>query len=260
MLMLKKISSLQHPLVKHLIKIRLNKVYRYQQQTVIVEGIKPVRELSQSQAFIQVIATDQQLIDHSFTCQQMTLVTEEVMQKISGMQQPEGLMVEIAMPLRTSLTGKRYILALDGINDPGNLGNLIRTALGLGWEGIFMTANSCDPFNEKALRAARGATFHMPLFFGSPLEILQLAHQNALLPLVATMQGQSLEIIRNNLESHAGILLIMGNEARGVSSALAQQCQQVAIPLSSLTESLNVAVAGGILMFNLLKKNDDRRK
>ena len=85
------------------------------------------------------------------------------MKKISGMQTPEGLVVEIEMPKPAPLEGLKYLLALDGVSDPGNVGALLRTALALGWQGIFILDESCDPFNDKALRSARGATFRLPL-------------------------------------------------------------------------------------------------
>jgi RNA methyltransferase, TrmH family len=148
------------------------------------------------------------------------------------------------MPPLGNLNNKNFILALDGISDPGNLGTILRTALALGWDGVFITSNSTDPFNEKALRAAKGATFRLPILCGSWEELEQLIKKNNLHVFIADMQGSALnkEVIQTPL------VLILGNEAHGASAFLKKHYHSISIPISDKMESLNVAIAGGILM------------
>ena len=164
-----RITSAQHPIVKHLCKLRLNRDYRYEHQRVLIEGIKLVQEVcTQSPAHTIAAVEGLELPEQILTTPdaQLFLMPQHLFDKISGMHTPEGLAAEISMPAPSLFTAAKRVLACDSVNDPGNLGALIRTALALGWDGVFLLNECCDPFNEKALRAAKGATFRMPLAWG----------------------------------------------------------------------------------------------
>jgi RNA methyltransferase, TrmH family len=245
--MLHRVNSLQHPLVKHIVKLRQNRDYRYDHQSLVIEGIKIVSEVC-SQIMPKVLFTyDESFLLKNIQAEKIFLVNETIMKKISGMQSPEGLVAEIAMPKPASLNGMRYVVALDSINDPGNLGTLLRTALALGWQGVFFVGEGCDPFNEKALRAAKGATFRLPLAWGNWEELQKLVVDNQWQPIAADLQGSDLK----DLTIPEKVLLVLGNEARGVSENVQRFCQPASISMSKDMESLNVAIAGGIMMYIL---------
>lgn len=245
--MVRRITSVQHELVKHLVKLRQNHDYRYDHQTLVIDGIKPVKEICSSIRPKKLIAWDETLFPSGVDAEDMIVVNDAVMKKISGMQSPEGLIAEIPMPKPATLKGKRYIIVLDGVSDPGNVGTLLRTALALGWEGAFIVDESCDPFNDKALRAARGATFRLPLAWGKWEQLKKLVQENKLTPMVADLEGTPLQEIKPK----NGVLLVLGNEARGGSAQAKKLCQPVTIAMSGDMESLNVSVAGGIIMYSL---------
>lgn len=244
---IKNITSVQHPLVKHLVKLRQNRDYRYDHQRLIVDGITLVSELGGSTRFKTIVVRDEMMIPLGVEADEIMIVSENVMKKISGLQSPEGIVAEIGMPKPDSLDGKHYIIALDGVNDPGNVGTLLRSALALGWEGAFILDESCDPFNEKAIRAARGATFRLPLSWGSWEDLQRLIQQNHLTPLIAEISGEKIE----DVKIPDSILLILGNEARGVSEKSKQIGRSVTIEMVGEMESLNVAIAGSIIMYTL---------
>jgi TrmH family RNA methyltransferase len=175
------------------------------------------------------------------------LVTEAIMKKITGLEHPEGIAAEVKMPLEASFENIHRLLVLDGVSDPGNMGTLIRTALALGWEGAYIIENSCDPFNDKALRAAKGATFRLPLCFGNWDDLTQLISKNKMTPFAADMDGIDIKKVNKSQR----IALVLGNEARGISQEAEKLSTKVAIPMSGEMESLNVAIAGGILMYCL---------
>lgn len=233
----RKITSLQHPLVKRLVKIRLDKDARVEEQSVLVVGTKLVEELAQNTPLKTLI------VDRPFPflkAQEVVEVTPEILKKITGLAAPEGIAAEVALPTRADLSSARYLLVLDGINDPGNVGTLLRTALALGWEGAFLLPGSADPFNEKALRAAKGATFRLPLCQGS-VEELQKMWKGKFF--VADLQGTIPQIVS------PPVALILGSEAHGPSPALKKGATAVSIPMPGPMESLNVAIAGAILMY-----------
>lgn len=242
------ITSLQNPLVKHLVKLRQNRDYRYDHHCVFVEGIKPISEINKSMPIKTLVASDERLIS-DIKAEEIFIVNEAVMKKISGMKTPEGLVAEIPMPPSKDFRDFKYLVAFDGINDPGNFGTLLRTALALGWEGAFILEESCDPYNEKALRAARGATFRLPLAFGTWKDLANIVENNLLTPLVGDLHGEKI----NDISISHGVLLVLGNEARGVSEHAKNLCKPITISMPGDMESLNVAVAGGIMMYELKK-------
>ena len=247
--MIKKITSTNHPYVKHLVKLRQNRDYRYEHQSLVIEGIKPIEELGRHIRFKSIATYNEAMIPLSSEADEILIVNDTVMKKISGMESPEGVVAEIPMPKPASLQDLKFIIALDGVSDPGNVGSILRTALALGWQGAFVLNDSCDPFNDKAIRASRGATFHLPLSWGSLEELKNLVKGNQLTPLVAEIHGTELAEMKDN----KAILLVLGNEAHGPSQEIKDFCQAVTIGMPGLMESLNVSVAGGIMMYTLLR-------
>lgn len=244
---MKRVTSANHLLVKHLVKLRQNRDYRYEHQSLVIEGIKPVEELGRNIRFKLIVTYNEAMIPLGAEADEILIVNDVVMKKVSGMQSPEGLVIEIAMPKPAALDGFKHLLVLDGVSDPGNVGNLLRTALALGWQGVFVLEDSCDPFNDKALRAARGATFRLPIAWGNIEDLKNLVRNNLLTPIVADIYGKDLSTV----SSDEAVLLVMGNEAHGPSKEIKEMCQAVTIEMPGIMESLNVSVAGGIMMYAL---------
>lgn len=249
--MLKQLSSASHPLVKHLVKLRQNSDYRYEHHCVMVEGIKMIQELSHAHVFECVVISHQDLLHTDIKAKEIFWVTDEIMKKISGMQTPEGIIAVMPMPKPASLKGLKKIIIFDGIADPGNMGTLLRSALALGWQGAFIIENSCDPFNDKALRAARGATFRLPLARGNWEDAAQLIDEGKLEAVAADLHGENL----SDVTIQDGAALVLGNEARGISAKAQALCRRVTIPMPGDMESLNVSIAGSIMMFALNHSN-----
>jgi TrmH family RNA methyltransferase len=245
--MMRTITSLQHPIVKHLVKLRQDRNYRYESKSVIIEGKKLIQEMGPKQSIKTLLALNADLIPAHLKTEEVFLVNESILEKISGMHSSEGIIAEIAIPPSAFLEGKNLILAFDGVSDPGNLGTLLRSGLALGWQGAFILQNCCDPYNDKAIRAAKGATFSLPIATGTWKDLEKIQKENRLTPLVADIQGTPL----NKILKSAGVLLILSNEAHGPSKQALRLCKQVTIPMSPLMESLNVSAAGAILMYTL---------
>lgn len=162
----------------------------------------------------------------------------------------------------------RRILVLDAIQDPGNLGTLLRTAAAFAWEGVFLLHGCCDPFNDKALRASRGAGFRVPIGVGEWEHVREFAVANELKlyagdpqpqPEVGSANGSSTTANRDKddelefpfVDDGQGLCLVLGSEGQGLSDRVMKDCVPIGIPMPGNFESLNVAVAGGILMFLL---------
>lgn len=237
----KKITSLQHPFIKHLVKIRTDKNYRNENGFALISGKKLIRELSP----VSVLLTTEE--ETCLPAEETIGVTSEILKKITGLQCPELVAALVRLPPPGNLEDKLYVLALDGISDPGNLGTLLRTALALGWEGVFFTEGSADPFNDKALRSAKGATFRIPLQQGNWSDLEKLIEKNKMHVLIADIEGEDVKICKTS----APLLLVLGNESHGASPHAKQRFSKITIPMLKHMESLNVASAGAILMHTL---------
>lgn len=244
---MRKITSLQHPLVKRLVKLRSSKKARFEGRSIVVEGKNLIHDLCGSTLAKTILVKDPSLLSGRLKAEQVFEVSEEILAKISSVKAPEGILAELPYPEQASLVGVNRLLVLDGVADPGNLGTLLRTAFALGWQGVYLLENCCDPFNDKALRAAKGATFRLPLRQGNWDDLDRIVKKEGLFPLCADLVGKKAEKFVNQEK----ILLVLGGEANGPSSETIKRCQQITIPMPGNMESLNVAVAGGILMYLL---------
>lgn len=244
---IQEITSLQNSLVKHLVKLRENKAYRQECRAVTLSGIKLIQELSLHHRFSTLLIQVDTPLPQGIKADQIVYVTPAILKKVTGLENPEPLAVEIQMPSPREVVSAPLLLILDGISDPGNLGTLLRTTQGLGWDGVFITEGSVDPFNEKALRAAKGATFTCPWQIGSHEELQALLAKRGGALFTADAKGASL----TTLSFHAPLALILGNEAHGPTPFFKRASQLVAIEMQKEMESLNVASAGAILMHQI---------
>jgi len=235
----KQISSLQHPIVKQFVKLRDSRKIRYAEKRIPIMGIKQIEEAPS----IDILFTLPTFETHIQATEKYQ-VTEEILKKMTGQPSPEPVCALVKMPDLADLSDRKRLLVLDQVTDPGNVGTLFRTALALGFDGAFLIEGSADPFNEKALRSAMGATFRLPLELGSEKRLIDLA--KSFTPLVADKEGSPLK----DLAPPQKPMLILGNEASGVSPSLKNRYPSISIPIQGV-ESLNVAAAGAIMMYHL---------
>jgi TrmH family RNA methyltransferase len=163
---------------------------------------------------------------------------------------PQGILLVVDTPQRrlSDLRAARTIVVLDGLQDPGNAGTILRTAAALGAAGVVALPGTVDLWNAKVIRSAVGAHFTHPAMTAT-LEELVSYLTSAQVPLwAATMAGASVA----SVDRQGPVAIAIGNEGAGVSPALlAAATQQVTIPISDAAESLNAAVAAGILLYLL---------
>ena len=146
------------------------------------------------------------------------------------------------------------LLVLDGIQDPGNLGGLIRGAAAFGLDGVVALPGTVDPWNSKAVRACAGTCFAIPVVRASGEEFFQWSRSHDLPVLVADMAGEPVRVM-----DVRGWALVIGSEAEGPSAAAREAATElVAVPMAGAVESLNAAMAGGILIFALTRGSGGR--
>jgi len=236
------IKSLTNPLVKHIIKLKEDGKYRKEYQEVIVPGKKMIQEISKIYIPKTIIITHKALLS-DINASTILMTTDDVMKKISGLKEPEGILAIFPMPEEPlTIEKKERLLILDGLNDPGNVGTLIRTAYSLNFDGVIFTPNTVDPFNEKAMRAAKGASFFIPLFHKTPKEIQEITKKENLNVYLADIKGKNI----SSIKFKRPMALILGSESHGSNLSLGEK---VTIPMHHNADSLNVAITGGIFMY-----------
>ncbi|CAL5197179.1 unnamed protein product [Lathyrus oleraceus] len=282
----KLITSASNPFVKHCLKLRNNSSYRHSHGSVILVGATPIREICRFQESAQdknvnmdcLILPEKAEIPDGLdeSTDSIVRVSSIVMRKISGLQSTDSIDAIGLMKIPASFLNlddnkshcqkwfpsAHRILVLDGIQDPGNLGTLLRSAVAFRWDGVFLLPGCCDPFNEKALRASRGASFQLPIVSGcwSHLESLKEEFQMKLLAghpehdgLVNPVCSLSPSLCESI--SDTPMCLVLGSEGSGLSEKSMKACELVSIAMTGEYESLNVSVAGGIFMYMLQSKN-----
>lgn len=179
--------------------------------------------------------------------------------QLAGTETPQGILAVVAPRVWTvadvSPAPGGAVLVVDGVQDPGNLGTLIRTAHALGAAATVILRGTADPMNAKALRGAMGATFRHPVVPLDDAPFIAWARQRGLILWAAAVDGVPLaRALDASADREELIAVIVGNEGAGIRPQLnAVSAQRVAIPLARGAESLNVAVAAGILLYEVLR-------
>ncbi|RWR74103.1 tRNA/rRNA methyltransferase [Cinnamomum micranthum f. kanehirae] len=278
------ISSPSNQFIKHCLKLRQSSSYRHLHGSVVVVGLTPIREILRfgelqeervsilnCLLLLDGVEVPEELYNSSV---RIVRVSSIVMKKLSGLQSIDSIEAVALMSIPSSFCSiddnqeeancqswfpsPHRILVLDGIQDPGNLGTLLRTAMAFRWDGVFLLPGCCDPFNEKALRAARGASFQLPIISGNwvHLDALRKNFQiNMLAGHPENTEGEkrtsvlSHKLVYSLADEH--ICLVLGSEGHGLSEKSKSVCELVSIQMAGMFESLNVSVAGGIFLFML---------
>jgi RNA methyltransferase, TrmH family len=238
---MKNIRSIKDPLIQYFIKLHSSKDFRHEEKRILLSGEKRIKDLLAKEPYGHLLVSTTEGIPLSYDSEHVIVVTEEILRKITNLDSPPKMVADFSMPQEHSLEGFKWILALDRLQDPGNLGTLFRTARGLGWDGIYLIEPSCDPFNDKALRASEGAILSLPFRRGTLDQFLSFQKAQALPAFAASMRGA----LPSKQEKG---LLILGNEGQGLSPVIESACTPISIPMKGGQESLNVSAAGAILM------------
>lgn len=251
--MIKEIQSVNNPYIKDLSKLK-EKKYRNINKRYIIEGFHLVKEAYLKNVLKEIIYINDSDVNE-FQNKGINLIkaNKEVISKLSDTTNPQSI-IGICEIKEVSVDYKKFnrLLILDAINDPGNLGTLIRTALGFNVDLIVASFDTVDLYNSKSIRATQGAMFALPIIYRDlNLEIEKIKESG--IKIIGTSLNTSTTL--NELEKIDRYAIILGNEARGVKESLLEKTDvNVIIKTNELLESLNVSIAGAIIMYELNNK------
>ena len=247
---MEKITSRSNPLIAHLRKLGVNRTYRRQQGAFLCDGPKLLEEALLWGGQVQVVLkTEEEALPFALpSSTRIVTVPEELLQWVSPVQQPQGCLFSCRMQteeLPARLEGKRYAV-LDGLQDPGNVGTILRTAAAFSFDGVFLTRGCADLWNPKTIRATMGAVFRIPVWQADYREAVRLLREGEL-PLYGAALGESCVTLGQTKMPLSPGAIAIGSEGRGLSEELLSLCDgRIQIPMDDRCESLNAAVAAGI--------------
>ena len=240
------ILSRQNPLVKELASLK-EKKGRRRTGTFLVEGHKMVREAVASGMDVVRLILREDYAGETYGLPAV-LLGRDAFAAVCDEKTPQGIAAEVAIPLRSVQPPQGRCLLLDGLQDPANVGAIIRTAVAAGYEDVYL-AGCADPFSPKSVRASMSGVFFARIMQGTQEEILSAI---AGMPVIAADMGGE------DVFSYAApekFCLAVGSEGSGLSALVRGRADvTVCIPMDARTESLNAAVSAGILMYALRTK------
>ena len=237
------ITSSNNSLIKHLAKLNKSSAYRNESKTFLIEGKKLIQEWLEK-APLKNLLIEQNL--PSLKDINPIYLKKELCQKISALKTNDGYFAEVEFPKKPDLKKVKKLLVIDKIQDPKNLGALIRSALAFSFDAIFILDGSVDPYSPKVIRASMGAVLHTPLYKGSSIGLKEFVQLHNLTLYIADASGLSID----ELNIKTPFALVLGNEANDSDLKNETNIKKVSIPIENV-DSLNVAIAGSLLMFQL---------
>lgn len=255
--MIQTITSQDHKLVKKIASLK-EKKYRERYGEFLVEGALSVLwALSSSYEVCDVVFSEdftlseelhQMLAGRTLTC-----VPGHVFAKMADTKTPQGILCTCRLAKLPEAPKEGLFVYCDRVRDPGNLGTIIRTADAMGFDGVVLSPDCVDPYNPKLVRSTMGSLFHITLYNGITYEELEAWKKSGFQLVVSALTDKA--VTPGGLQLSDKAVIVMGNEASGVSEALIACADSVVkIPMAGSAESLNVAAAAAILMYDAAGK------
>lgn len=253
---MKRIESTQNALVKYWKKLATTRKERDRSGEYIVEGFHLVEEALKYKELVKTLIVREGLdLPLLWNTDDVDIVevTANVVKEFSETENSQGVFAVCKQVQyeENEMSGWRKLLLVDAVQDPGNIGTMIRTADAAGIDVVVLGKGSADPFNSKTLRSAQGSHFHIPVVRGDLEEWVDRLVEGGV-----PVYGTALEdaVAYTVIEGGKDFALIVGNEGSGITPQLLQQTDEnVMIPILGQAESLNVAVATGILLYAFVK-------
>ena len=249
------ITSRQNPLMVRIKKLGQSRALRREEGVFVCEGPKLIEEALKWGACVEtLLAAEGKTPPQGLPRESRRVeVPDSLLQAVSSVETPQGLLAVCRTPSLTppdKLSGGRY-LVLDGVQDPGNLGTIWRTADAFGADGLLLVNGCADPWSPKTIRATMGACFRLSAW-ETDLETVRALLDGAGIPLYATaLRADTADVRQVDLKRAA---VVIGSEGRGISEEALALCRRtIKIPMRERCESLNAAMAAGVVLWEMCR-------
>lgn len=233
---MKEITSTKNPLIKELLELKKSSIKK-QKQMFLVDG-EDFIFLAHEKKLLKMILTLS--YQEKYDDVEQIIVTKPILDKLSSNVNSSSMIGVCSFFIQKEIIGNKLIY-LDGVQDPGNVGTIIRTALAFNYDGVILSDDTASIYNDKVISSTKGALFKIPLYLD--VNINELKDKYCL---VATSLHNAINY--KEFKNRDKFILILGNEGQGVKKEIIEIASyNVKIPMDNI-DSLNVAIAGGILM------------
>ncbi len=255
------IESRENKIFKELKKLK-NKKYRYEKKSYLIEGLRFVEDAVKSKVPIEsIIFTEDFTKRHgkeasellAFNNLPQIIMKDSLFRELSDTENPQGVLAQVSLSFAKPQVNAGIFVLVDKIQDPGNLGTIIRTADAVGASAVICTKGTVDFLNEKVLRSTMGSIFRVPVILEDEnyTYIRGLSSQGY--NIIGTSLGADRSIYDFDLSSK--VVFCIGNEASGLSEEVLSLCHNTAIiPMVGPLESLNASVAASVVLFEALRQ------
>ncbi|WP_102399947.1 TrmH family RNA methyltransferase [Haloimpatiens massiliensis] len=256
------IRSKDNNIIKEVKKLK-DKKHREEKESFLVEGFRFVEEAIKSSFTVeQIFIVDKCINKWKKMCEDLNLksktaivISEQVLRSISNTDNPQGI-IAVVKNEKVKINSKEgiYLLA-DRIQDPGNMGTIIRTAHAVGALGVIVTKGTVDIYNDKTLRSTMGSIFNIPVIQDRDLTIVKELVSEGFKLVASYLDNESEDFYKVDLPSKG--IFIVGNEGNGISEEIVNMSHiKVKIPMPGGAESLNASVAASIMMYEFLRQKN----
>lgn len=234
---------------------------RNKAQKYLIEGIRLVEEAFKANSKVDFLLISQEgeerlkEYDSSIIPQDVKtyMLKNELFLELCETEKPQGVMAVVNMEENKVLDSGSFYILCDKVQDPGNLGTIIRTAHAVGVDGIILTKGTVDIYNDKVIRSTMGSMFHVPICYDDDLILVKRLKENGFSILATSLEGER-DFFKEDLKGK--LIITVGNEGNGVSDEIyALSDKKVKIPMPGNAESLNVAIATAVVLYEKLRQN-----
>ncbi len=254
------ITATSNKRIKHLVSLAEKAKMRNAEQVFLAEGSKMFEEAAEDR-ILEVYVSESYIEKNGISEKLNTVgyetVTDEVFKKISDTKAPQGILCvlkQYAYTLDDLFKKKNPVLVLlEDIQDPGNLGTILRTGEGAGIDGVIMSRETVDIYNPKVIRATMGSVYRMPFIYVNSLtETIDLLQKKGISVYAAHLKGKN---YYDSFDFVKGTAFLIGNEGNGLNKETADKADSyLKIPMEGKVESLNAAMATGLLMYEAYRQ------
>lgn len=244
------LTSRKNPLIRHLRTLGSDGEYRREHGEYVLDGIKLLQE---AMAFGASINTVLWAGEAKFFVPDAKVYSapRDLVEYASPLKNSPGPVFTVTIPEQKQPETLKKVIVLENVQDPGNVGTVIRTANALGMDAVVLTGNCASVFGAKTARAAMGALFRQCVLEMEPAEMIGLMHSNGLLVYGAALSDRAVDVRTVSLDN---AVFVVGSEGQGLSDEMLRMCDgEVIIPMQAGSESLNAGVAASILMWELAR-------
>ncbi len=254
------ITSTSNPQVKRLLQLQKKSKARNEESVFLVEGLRMFSEVPKERVekvYISESLYNRKKLEQNLDEFPLEIMSDHVFEHVSDTKTPQGILC-IVRQEKYDISNlldieNPHFIVLDNLQDPGNLGTIVRTAEGAGVDAVFLSKESVDIYNPKTIRSTMGSIYRMPvIYIEDLLELLKTFQEKDICSYAAHLDGKN---SYDKEDYKSGTAILIGNEGNGLREEVAEAADiWVQIPMKGQVESLNAAVAASVLMFEVARQ------